>query len=495
METSLASLSEDEREDALERYRLLKPFLEDGATLVQVARKQNVSLRTLRRWVRQYREAGLIGLVRKGRKDRGEGRRLSEEMEQFIEGLALQKPSLGAAAIHRQVCVLATQRNESPPSYSLVYAVVKRLPEALTVLAHEGSKAYSQRFDLVHRREAEAPNVLWQVDHSQLDVLLVREGKEPIKPWLTTVIDDYSRAIPGYYLSFDSPSTLATSLALRQAIWRKEDPRWAICGIPQTLYTDNGSDFTSEHIEQVAAELKIRLTFSLPGQPRGRGRVERFFETLDQMVLCELPGYAPGKGLVRDEPRLTLGDLDGRVREFLLDLYHLRPHSAMGLPPQERWAAGGFLPQMPISLEQLDLLLLTVSLSRKVHSDGLRFLGLRYIDPTLAAYVGEDVLLRYDPRDVAEVRVFHQGKFLCRAICQELAGETVPFREIVQARNRRRRELRQTLQERRRLVDRLLETRQWKRTEASEPEPASAPLEGSEEREGARPPIRRYFNE
>ena len=35
---------------------------------------------------------------------------------------------------------------------------------------------------------------------------------------------------------------------------------------------------------------------------------------------------------------------------------------------------------------------------------------MRYIDPTLAAYVGESVVLRYDPRDLAEVRLFHQGQ-------------------------------------------------------------------------------------
>ena len=80
---------------------------------------------------------------------------------------------------------------------------------------------------------------------------------------------------------------------------------------------------------------------------------------------------------------------------------------------------------MPDSLERLDLLLLTVPKSRRVHQDGIRFMGLRYIDPTLAAYVGEDVVLRYDPRDMAEIRVFYHDRFLCRAICQELAGETV----------------------------------------------------------------------
>ena len=81
---------------------------------------------------------------------------------------------------------------------------------------------------------------------------------------------------------------------------------------------------------------------------------------------------------------------------------------------------------MAETLEQLDLLLLTVAKMRKVQPDGVRFQGMRYIDPTLAAYVGESVVLRYDPRDLAEVRLFHQGKFLCRAICPGLAGATVP---------------------------------------------------------------------
>ena len=123
-------------------------------------------------------------------------------------------------------------------------------------------------------------------------MLLVREGKAPAKPWLTVILDDYSRAMAGYFLTFDAPSALNTSLALRQAIWRKDDPRWHICGVPM-FYTDCGSDFLSEHLKQVGTDLKMVLTNSIPGQPRGRGRIERFFLTVQQMLLCELPGYAP----------------------------------------------------------------------------------------------------------------------------------------------------------------------------------------------------------
>ncbi len=143
---------------------------------------------------------------------------------------------------------------------------------------------------------------------------------------------------------------------------------------------------------------------------------------------------------------------------------------------------------MAESLEQLDLLLLTVAKSRRVRPDGIHFLGMRYIDPTLAAYVGEEVILRYDPRDIAEVRVFYQNRFLCRAICQELAGETVPLREIMRARNHRRKELRRTIQDRQRTVDALLELRRWTPTKEETPqeEPRAEP---------ELPRLKRYFNE
>jgi putative transposase len=294
---------------------------------------------------------------------------------------------------------------------------------------------------------------------------LVRPDGEAGKPWLSTVIDDYSRAVAGYLLSFEDPSSLNTSLALRQAIWRKDDSRWIVCGIPDVLYTDNGSDFTSQHLEQVSADLKIRLVFSIPGKPRGRGRIERFFSTVNEMFLCELDGFAPAGGGVRGKPTLTLPGFEARFRTFLLDVYHRRENAETKMPPAERWQANGFLPRMPDSLEQLDLLLIQVAKARQVRADGIYFQNFRYISTTLAAYVGETVTLRIDPRDMAEVRVFHEGKFLCQAVCPELAGDTVPLREIIRARNRRRRELRGVLRDRNAAVDTLLDLKRGEITE------------------------------
>ena len=60
---------------------------------------------------------------------------------------------------------------------------------------------------------------------------------------------------------------------------------------------------------------------------------------------------------------------------------------------------------MPYLLEQLDLLLIEEVRSRRVRRDGIHFQGFRYLSLTLAAYVGEDITIRFDPRDMAEMHL------------------------------------------------------------------------------------------
>jgi putative transposase len=476
-------MSAAERDLALERYQHLRPALEDGVPLAHVARAHQIPLRTAQRWVAQYRTYGLAGLIRAPRADRGQHRQIVPELQRLIEGLALQRPSPSVATIHRQIGPIARAHGWPLPSYTSVYGIIQQLEPALITLAHHGPKVYGETFDLIHRREAEKPNEIWQADHTPLDVWLIGEGGQPIRPWLTVIEDDYSRAIAGYYLLTQAPSVLHTSLALRQAIWRKSEPHWHVCGIPQIFYTDHGSDFTSRHLEQVAADLKIELVFSTVDMPRGRGKIERIFETINQLFLCEVPGYTP-PGAPPATPRLTVDAFEVRFRTFLLERYHQRTHSETGMAPQTRWEAEGFLPHLPESLEQLDLLLLNVARTRRVQQDGIRFQGLRYLDLNLAAYVGEDVTIRYDPRDMAEIRVYHGDTFICHAVCQELAGQTISLKEIIATRNRRRRQLREQLSDRRAVVELLLEAHA-----VEEPPPPVSP------EEPPTPRLKRYINE
>jgi putative transposase len=265
----LDGFSDTERARALERFRILQPYLEEDVPLVQIVKEHGLALRTVRRWVRQYRQNGLSGLCRKAHSGKGKSR-MSTELRQAIEGLALKKPALSVATIYRQTTAIARRLGETAPSYGTVYLIIRSLPAGLVTMAHEGTKAYSESFDLVHRTEAKGPNAIWQADHTELDILVKDEEGNARRPWLTIILDDYSRAVAGYLLSFAAPSAIQTALALRQAIWRKPQSGWHVCGIPQVLYTDHGSDFMSHHIEQVAADLKMRLIFSAVGGPEDK---------------------------------------------------------------------------------------------------------------------------------------------------------------------------------------------------------------------------------
>ncbi len=373
----LTALSDAEQERVLSRFYIIRTHLEDGVPLVLIARAHGATPRTLERWVVRYRREGLAGLARRSRADKGR-HRMPLQLQQLIEGLALGRPRLGIAAIRRQAVEVAARQRLPEPSYKQVRAIVRAIDPALVSLAHDGAKSYGRNYDLVRRREANRPNEVWQADHTQLDIWLLDDRGQPSRPWLTAILDDHSRAVPGYYLTFSAPSAIGTALALHQAIWRKADARWQVCGIPDTFYTDHGPDFTSRHIEQVAADIGIVLVYSQAGEPRGRGKIERFFGTVNQMLLPDLPGYAP-EGSKAPKPVLTLAELDAYFRSWLVDTYHRRVHGETKQAPAERWEADGFLPRMPDSLEQLDLLLLTVAKTRRVHPDGIHFQGYRYL--------------------------------------------------------------------------------------------------------------------
>src|SRR6266567_3605999 len=361
----LTALSEAQRAQALERFAIIRPAVDKEVTQAQVARTHQIPASTVQLWIKRYREKGLAGLANAARSDKGKSRRLPTDAVGFIEGLALHTPPRSMASIHRQVVEVAKKQGWKPPSYDRVRQIIKSIDPALVTYAHQGAAAYREEFDLLYRREATHANAMWQADHTPLDVLLLDETGIPAKPWLTAIEDDYSRMIVGYRLSFQESTALTTALALRQAIWRKEDPHWHASGIPTVFYTDHGSDFTSKHMEQVAADLPMELIFSQVGIPRGRGKIERFFRSVDQLLLQDTPGYAP-KGSTGVKATLTLPAFEQRFRTWLLSDYHHRVHVETKCKPQERWEAGGFVPRMPESLEQLDLLLLTVAKTRRV---------------------------------------------------------------------------------------------------------------------------------
>jgi putative transposase len=182
--------------------------------------------------------------------------RTAAELVTAIEALAVRRPTPTIAYIHRRIGDIARDRGLPAPGYTTVREIVRALDPGLTALADGGDAAYRDRFELVYRRTTSAPNEQWQMDHTLLDVMILDDRQQPARPWLTIVFDDYSRAIAGYALGVSAPTAEHSALAFHQAVARKRNPKWVVSGLPDILYSDHGSDFTSARIEQVCLDLQ-----------------------------------------------------------------------------------------------------------------------------------------------------------------------------------------------------------------------------------------------
>lgn len=301
-------------------------------------------------------------------------------------------------------------------------------------------------------------NDVWQIDHTKADVLLVDEDGEEIgRPYLTTVIDCYSRCIVGFRLGLSAPSSQVVALALRHAILPKRygaeyelRSKWVTYGVPKYIYTDGGRDFRSSHlVEWIADQLGFEMI--LRSHPSEGGIVERPFRTFSGL-LSEMPGYTGSN--VKERPKdaeekacISLPELEKMIVGYIADNYNQRPDArtqANPLTPKqsriERWNNGLRMAPTLLNERELDVCLMKAT-ERVVYDNGyLNFAGLRYKGENLGGFAGQRVLLRFDPRDITMVLVYsRQGnleKFLARAYAVSLEADRLSLEEVKYARKK-----------------------------------------------------------
>jgi putative transposase len=373
---------------ALFRYRLIAEALEPqlstkqrGALVRAIAEGVHtgpagtpvqVSRKSLDRWIRAFRAGGFEALCPA---PRSVAPRTGAEVLALAAALKKENPQRTAAQVRR---VLAARGGPVPSERTLQRHFVRE--EINTAPAGK-----------VHGRfEAEAPNVLWIGDVLHGSVVAGR------KTYLFAFIDDHSRLITGCRWGY-SEDSLHLAEALRQAI--------AIRGVPTRLYVDNGACFVDETLPRYCAKLGIRLVHTPPYQPQGRGKIERFFETVRGQFLVEISPDgqpAPGRLVLAD-----LAELNGRFRTWVEREYHLRTHSETGMTPLARWATAQ---PRRVSGPDLDAALLWEA-TRSVHANTatIKFHGNVYeVDARLA---GRRVTLAYSPFDLTGATVAIQVSY------------------------------------------------------------------------------------
>ena len=363
-------------------------------------------------------------------------------MEEVIETVYLNPTRRVSIKRTYQILVLkCREAGIEPPHINTLRNRIKELSPFLVTKRREGRVVAQGKYGAsTESFEPEHPLEVIQTDHTPLDVIVVDEHtREPIgRPYLTLAMDVYSRMVYGYYLSLEPPGYFSVAQTLLMGILPKEsllkelgiDGKWEIWGIPKKIHVDNAKEFRSSYLENFCEEYGIVLDYRPRKTPHYGGHIERLIKTINQEIhnlagttfsnTVEKKEYKPEKYAT-----FTLLELEKWLVEYIVNYYHKRIHTELGMTPEEKFQIGIFgggrtkgmgLPKLITGEEAKKLWLsLLPSFKRTIQKDGVHFGGLRYFDSVLKPFIrygrkGEKqkvYTFKYDPRDVRFVYFKH----------------------------------------------------------------------------------------
>lgn len=265
--------------------------------------------RTIQTWYSRFQKHGVTVIENRTRSDKGKTRKVNLEevhdaLRKILPKAHGKNPS--AALLYRLSIEegLLTRTQIAPNTFRRLikqYEMLKNDSEASNKIRLAFAKAHA--------------NEMWQAD--TLFGPYIRNDASPAQTRLIAFIDDASRVCcHGQFFLHENVDTLIE--ALRSAFYKR--------GIPQSLYVDNGSIYSSKEIIQICARVGCLLHHTPVRDGAAKGKIERFFRTVRDQFLSR---------------SLDLSSLDALNRQFthwVEEQYNAQKHSVLEMTPLDRFA-------------------------------------------------------------------------------------------------------------------------------------------------------------
>lgn len=265
------------------------------------------------------------------------------------------KPSVAKTIL--EVKLECFKRKIEPPHDNTIRYRIEALNGYEVTKARYGKKAAKDKYEASAGTfpNADYPLAYVQIDHTPLDIEIVDEQyRETIgKAYLTLAIDVFSRMIVGYYLSLEAPSATSVAMCISSAIISKKrklleldvDGEWDIEGIMDSVHSDNGSDFRTNHLHKACLKYDINWEYRPIGGAKYGGHIERLLGIVN-LEMHVLDGTTKSnifeKGTYDSAKNacLTLRELEHYIVYWIVNVYHKSKHSILEIPPQQMWEEG-----------------------------------------------------------------------------------------------------------------------------------------------------------
>lgn len=337
------------------------------------------------------------------------------------------------------------------PSYDAIRRVMKKLPEVVKQKGRVTGSEYRQIEGFTRRDwDAMPVNYVWIGDGHGMKLKCAHpiHGR-PFSPEVTFVIDGATRFVVGWSLDL-AENVFAVAGAIQHGIRNH--------GKPFMYYSDNGSGETADVMDKEVVGILPRLGVDhptgIPGNPQGRGIIERLNRTLPMRIARKYRTYF-GKGADRETLRKTNRDLRSAFnalqkgkelnavqRAAMRDLpswaelieairdgvewYNNRPHSELPMKANGKHYSPAEHRKKRLAEEDTEIEWLSEvelrdmfrpMVEKPVRRCEIHWLNNIYYAPELRDEHGRKVLISYDIHNAEKIIVRRQdGSFICEAI-------------------------------------------------------------------------------
>lgn len=416
----------------------LKPIIDLHAMHLKDPNPPSVS--SVRRWFVMFSRAEYspMGLLprhhRKGNRKRRIDERAMELYKKFLsdEYLTMQRKPITEVHDLLKIHVRNLNRNGESlkmPSINLLYRLKNNIGEFVRMASRFGKR----KANLEYRRGRKGPATLGildrvEIDHTPLDIVVLcdKTGLPLGRPFLTMVLDAYSRMPLGFHVGFDAPCVRAVLAALGNAIEPKAyikemypavSSDWPCYGRPMELVCDNGAEFHAHEFKSACQMLGINIHYCPSKDPSQKGRIERFLRTVNEGLCQRLQGTTFGNYIVAGDydsakqARIGFAGLMEALHIWLIDIYPNTVHRELRKTPLAVWKEGATRepPMLPSDIHMLKRKVMRVH-TRTLSKTGITNFALTYINDelvTLRERIGrqERVTIRYDHDDLSHIYV------------------------------------------------------------------------------------------
>jgi putative transposase len=423
------------RKTANARYACILPVLNGSRRVTSLSRNE-------RRWLARFKNeerasgVGYVGLfprLRPGNTTNHKVMVTDAEIEAAIDAIFGAPHQPGRLGFMRRLSAqLFAGGVKELPSRRRMYRLLRGKKTHRQDVARLGSRAAygSEAFltlSLTTPPHGRRPFEIGHLDHTQLDIELVDSENPDLvlgRPWLTLLIDAFTRRVLAAWLTFDPPSYRSDMMALRLCVRRHNR-------LPDIIVTDRGADFESTYYETLLATLRVLKKARPASKARFGGVIERLFGLTNVLFIHELIGNTKATRRVRTlsssvDPRgLAVWDLETFyevLAAWFYDVYDTRLHPSLGKSPRlahERGIELSGAREARYWAFDDDFIRLTLPSNAEgklsIHKTaGLRFNGRRYWNDAFKEprLWGKPVEFVWDPWDMRYLLAYVDGAWL-----------------------------------------------------------------------------------